>query len=232
MNVIQYYMGSIIGVDEAGRGPVMGPLVVAGFKLDSEEQVKILKKLNVRDSKKCTPQRRERLADELKKIGHFAIKACSASEIDEIRKNKTLNKLEGELFGDVINSLSPNTESTIYVDSADANEESFKKYIESELKTEAKIISKHKADEIYLVVSAASILAKTTRDASVREIELELNSEIGSGYPADPITRKFLEKWIKDKGDLPPHTRRSWNTAIKMMRDIKNPVKTLDDFIE
>jgi ribonuclease HII len=225
-------MGSIIGVDEAGRGPVIGPLIVAGFKLDFEEQVKILEKLKVRDSKKCTPIRRERLAVELKKIGHSAIKSCSASEIDKIRKNKTLNKLEGELFGKVINSLSPNNESTIFVDSADANEETFKKYIESELKTEAKIISKHKADEIYLIVSAASILAKTTRDARVREIELELNAEIGSGYPADPITRKFLEKWIKDKGDLPPYTRRSWNTAIKMMRNMKTPVKTLDDFID
>ena len=225
-------MDSIIGVDEAGRGPVIGPLVVAGVLVTTEEVNQTLKQLKVRDSKKCTPKRREKLAEEIKKICEFSIKTISANDIDEQRKYKTLNVIEGELFADAINELNYDNNTSIYVDSADANEETFKKYIESKLKMQSKIISRHKADELYLVVAAASIIAKTMRDAYIQKIGIELKAELGSGYPADPITRKFLEKWIKDKGDLPPHTRRSWNTAKKLIKDIKSPIKTLDQFLD
>jgi ribonuclease HII len=223
-------MGSIIGVDEAGRGPVMGPLVVAGFRLETEEEEKILENLKVCDSKKCTRRRRERLAIEIRRIGKYSIKTFSALEIDETRKVKTLNKIEGELFAEVINQLDPEDDTTVIVDSADANENSFKKYITEKLRKQPKIISIHKADEKYLVVAAASILAKTERDYLIDNIAKELKSEIGSGYPADPITRNFLEKWINDKGDLPPYTRRSWNTAKKLIDNFKKPIKTLDQY--
>jgi ribonuclease HII len=212
-------MSSIIGVDEAGRGPVLGPLVVAGFKLDSEEQEQYLIEIRVRDSKKCTRSRRERLAVDIRKLGKYSIKTYSAHEIDEYRKTNTLNRLEGELFAEVINTLSPDEDTT-----------SFKKHIESNLIKNLNIISKHKADENHLVVAAASILAKTVRDFLIDEIGKELNAEIGSGYPADPITRNFLEKWIKEKGDLPPHTRLSWNTAKKLLNNHNKPVRTLDQF--
>jgi ribonuclease HII len=225
-------MGNIIGVDEAGRGPVLGPLVVAGVKLESIDQEVLFKELGVRDSKKCTPKRREQLAVEIKKIGKFCIKSISAEEIDQQRSMMTLNKLEGELFAEVINTLNPNEHSTVFVDSADANEESFKNYVESNLNNKPKIISKHKADEIYLTVAAASILAKTQRDAEIERIGQELCANIGSGYPADPVTIAFLEKWIKDKRDFPPYTRKSWNTAKRLMKDIKTPIKTLDDFTD
>ncbi len=223
-------MGSLIGVDEAGRGPVIGPLVVAGFRLETTEEEKILEGLKIRDSKKCTRQRRERLAVELRRIGKYTIKTFSASEIDENRKIKTLNKIEGELFAEVINQLDPEDDTTVIVDSADANENSFKDYIEEKLMKQPKIISKHKADENYLVVAAASILAKIERDNQIDKIAKELRTDIGSGYPADPITRQFLEKWLNDKGDLPPYTRRSWNTAKKLIINFKRPIKTLDQF--
>jgi len=228
-------MGSIIGVDEAGRGPVLGPLVVAGFKLASEESVRHLNEIKVADSKKCTPARRNRLAIELKNMGEYSIEILSASDIDEYRKIKTLNVIESELFGKVINKLNPDHESTIIVDSADANETTFKKNVEAQLEIHgAQIISEHKADDNYKIVAAASILAKTERDAQVEKIAKKLNKELslelGSGYPSDPFTVKFLENWIKEKGDLPPHTRRSWNTAKKLMQRIKNPNKTLDQF--
>ncbi len=225
-------METIIGVDEAGRGPVIGPLVVAGVKFVSESQIEVLENLKVRDSKKCTPTRREKLAVEIKKTCDFSIKTISATEIDEQRKLKTLNVLEGELFAEVIKTFSPKPGWVVYVDSADASEETFKLYIESKLKSKPTIISKHKADELYLVVSAASILAKTERDAQVRAIAHELNMDIGSGYPSDPVTCNFLEKWIKDKGDLPPYTRRSWNTVKRLLSNKKTTVKTLDRFTD
>jgi ribonuclease HII len=223
-------MGILIGVDEAGRGPVLGPLVVAGVELESTDQEELFKEMGVRDSKKCTPKRRDQLALEIKKIGKYCIKSISAEDIDTQRKIKTLNKLEGELFAEVINTLNSNDQAEVFVDSADANEETFKNYINSNLNNKPKIISKHKADEIYIVVAAASILAKTQRDSDIKRIGEELHADIGSGYPADPVTIAFLEKWIKDKGDFPPYTRKSWNTAKRLMKDIKIPMKTLDDF--
>ncbi len=75
------------------------------------------------------------------------------------------------------------------------------------------MICEHKADVNYPVVSAASIIAKTVRDSIIAEIQEEFGVPIGSGYPHDEITRKFLEKWIRKNGDFPPHTRRSWRTA-------------------
>ena len=224
-------MGSLLGVDEAGRGPVMGPLIVAGFKLDSELAETRLEELRVRDSKKCTPQRRERLGVELRKMGQYYIKTVSAKEIDEYRKRMTLNRLEGELFAEVINQLVPDENTTIIVDAADSNADRFGGYIKAKVKT-GKIISKHKADDNYLIVAAASILAKTERDAQVKRIGEELNMNIGSGYPADPITVNFLEKWIKEKGDLPPNTRHSWNTSKKLLEKHRRPIKTLDQFCE
>ena len=94
------------------------------------------------------------------------------------------------------------------------------------------IISKHKADDIYPVVSAASILAKTRRDEEVQkiadELEKKLNLPLGSGYPADTITQKFLRQWVKIYGKLPPHTRHSWKTAINILKE--NSTKKLDEF--
>ncbi len=223
-------MGNLIGVDEAGRGPVIGPLVVAGVLLTSENENQELRDWGVRDSKKCTPRRRIKLAEEIRKACKYSIKITSASAIDDYRKTKNINELEGELFGEVINLLGPNEDTTVIVDSADANEDTFKRYIEAKINTSCKIISRHKADEQYPVVAAASILAKTVRDFEVEKIGKELNVELGSGYPTDPITQKFLEKWIKEKGDLPPHTRRSWKTAQRLLKDINYPVKSLDDF--
>jgi ribonuclease HII len=201
----------ICGVDEAGRGPVMGPMVVAALALDSESK---LDGLNVRDSKKCTPKRRESLASELYKIAKTEVIIVPAEDIDAMREGMTMNQIETKLFASVIDKLRPEI---AYVDSADVNEERFGKDIRSELDFELEIISKHGADETYPVVSAASIIAKTTRDYEVQKIKKELGSDLGSGYPSDETTIKFLEKWIYDHGELPPHTRRSWKTAQRIL---------------
>jgi ribonuclease HII len=130
-----------------------------------------------------------------------------------------LNEIEVNAFIKVIKKLKPET---CYVDSADVNEQRFGRDIFSALSFKPTIISKHKADEIYPVVSAASILAKTRRDKEVRKIEQKLENELalplGSGYPADPITQKFLREWVKKSGKLPPHVRRSWKTAQNIMK--------------
>ena len=152
-----------------------------------------------------------------------------ASDIDDLRKVITLNELEVNVFSKIVERLHPDV---CYVDAADVNETRFGKDILSKLSFKTTIISKHKADEIYPVVSAASILAKTMRDEQVRKIALELEKKLdiplGSGYPSDPMTQKFLKKWVETYKELPPHVRRSWQTARNLMNVQKT--KKLDDF--
>ena len=118
------------------------------------------------------------------------------------------------------------------MDAADVNEVRFGRDILARLTYAPTLISKHKADDIYPIVGAASILAKTTRDEQIRQIAKELepriNLPLGSGYPADPITVRFLKTWLETYGDLPQHVRRSWETAQNMLKLHKT--KSLDKF--
>ena len=199
----------ICGADEAGRGPVFGALVVAGVLVENDAE---LIRIGARDSKQLTPNRREVLAKQIKDIVvKYEIMIIPASDIDDLRKVMTLNELEVSVFSKVIEKLKPDI---CYVDAADVNETRFGKDILSMLPWKPTMISKHKADQTYPVVGAASILAKTTRDEHVRQIaqdlEKKINLPLGSGYPADPITKKFLKTWVDTYGELPPHTRHSW----------------------
>ncbi len=217
----------ICGVDEAGRGPVIGPLVVAGVTIENDSDLISLK---VRDSKKCSPKQREYLADRIKELANnYEIMIIHASDIDDMRKVMTLNEVEVNAFSKIITKLKPDR---CYVDSADVNDKRFGMDILSRLNFKPEIISKHKADELFPIVGAASILAKTVRDEKVRMIERELikklNLPLGSGYPADKVTQNFLKEWIKKFGELPPYIRYSWKTTQKLLNEIKN--SKLEDF--
>jgi ribonuclease HII len=217
----------LCGIDEAGRGPVIGPLVVAGviFKNDSK-----LIEYNVRDSKKITPKRRNILAKKIMEIAEdYEIIIISASDIDDMRKIMTLNEIEVNIFGKIINKLKPDV---CFIDAVDVNDKRFSRNIMSRLSYEPEIISKHKADDIYPIVGAASILAKTIRDREIKSIsenlEKKLNLPLGSGYPSDPNTKKFLKNWLKKFGNLPPNVRHSWRTSQNLIKEKKT--KSLDNF--
>ena len=217
----------ICGVDEAGRGPVIGPLVVAGVTFEDDSK---LIEYNVRDSKKIAPKRRETLAKKIKEIAvDYEITIISASDIDDMRKTMTLNEIEINVFIKIIDKLKPDV---CYVDAVDVNDKRFGRNIMSRLSFKPEIISKHKADDIYPIVGAASILAKTRRDMEVRKIsqklEKKLNFPLGSGYPSDPITKKFLKGWVEKFGELPPNVRHSWKTAQNLIKE--NKIKRLDEF--
>ena len=217
----------ICGVDEAGRGPVIGPLVVAGIKLEDDSK---LIELKVKDSKKITPKRRRILSKMITEITlDYEILVIPAKDIDDMRKVMTLNEIEVNAFTNIIKKLRP---LICYVDSADVNENRFGDDILSGLSFKPIIVSKHKADDKYPIVSAASILAKTRRDQEVQNIAKELvnklNLPLGSGYPADPITQKFLNTWVDKFGKLPPYTRHSWRTAQNILNEKNN--RKLDEF--
>jgi len=201
----------ILGIDEAGRGSVLGPMVIAGV-IVPEKMEKVLERMGVKDSKRLTANRRTILSRKLRKMFDYEIVVISAREIDEMRADGiNLNDIEKNAMRDLIIKLNP--EKAI-VDAVDVKAERFQKNLcES---TGVNVIAEHKADDKYIEVSAASIIAKAERDAQVAEINKDFikSGGIGSGYPSDPTTKKFLTDYTYD--DMPDFVRRSWATVSKM----------------
>ena len=201
----------ILGIDEAGRGSVLGPMVIAGVIIP-EKMEKVLERMGVKDSKRLVPNRRTILSRKLKKMFDYEIVVISALEIDKMRADGiNLNDIEKNAMRDLIIRLNP--EKAI-VDAVDVKAERFQNYLcES---TGVNVIAEHKADDKYIEVSAASIIAKAERDAQIAEINKEYikTGGIGSGYPSDPATKKFLNNYTYD--EMPEFVRKSWATVSKM----------------
>ena len=201
----------ILGIDEAGRGSVLGPMVIAGV-IVPEKMEKVLERMGVKDSKRLVPHRRTILSRKLKKMFEYDVIVISAREIDEMRADGiNLNEIEKNAMEELILRLKP--EKAI-VDAVDVKAERFQENLRKD--TGFDIIAEHKADDTYIQVSAASIIAKTERDAQIEEINKEYikSGGIGSGYPSDPTTKKFLTNYTYD--EMPDFVRRSWNTVAKM----------------
>ena len=210
------------GVDEAGRGPVMGPMVVAAVYVSDDSA---LEEIGVKDSKKLTPKRRESMFDRIiEAADDYSVVVVSAEEIDERRNRISLNEIELDMFAEATSKVPV---SCVYADCPDINEMSFQSALSVRLGSE-KVVARHKADDTYPCVSAASIIAKVTRDRMIEDISAEFGENIGSGYPSDPVTIAFIEKWIKDKGRAPKHTRTSWET-VKRIKS-KAAVRKLTDW--
>lgn len=209
----------VAGVDDAGRGPIIGPLLIAGVLVE-EKNLPILKNLGVKDSKLLSPHRRVELAEEIKKLAlkwHF-VKLLPA-EIDDVVENgkklHKLNRLEARAMAEVIAFLKPEV---AYVDASDVLAERFGEHIQECLPFKVKIVSEHKADKKYVVVSAASIIAKVERDKAIEELANKYG-DMGSGYVTDPKTVAFLKKWVKKHGSYPDFVRKSWKPAKKLKED-------------
>jgi ribonuclease HII len=203
----------LLGADEAGKGPVLGSMFVAGLVID-EEKLFDLASFGVRDSKQLTPARREVLAKKISGIAHDQyILEVSPQVIDELRSVMTMNDLMVRSFAQVLQKLQADK---AILDAADVNEERFAERVKNASNSPMNIIAEHRADQRHQIVSAASILAKVRRDQSIRELERLHNCKMGSGYPSDPETIKFLETWVGDKKELPPFARHSWATAQRI----------------
>jgi len=214
----------VAGIDEAGRGSVIGPLVVAGVTI-REEKLYALKQLGVKDSKLLSSKKRVALAQQIKPLAEkFVIIKLMPPEIDRVvasqRKLHKLNRLEAETMARIIDSLEPEQ---AYVDAADVVEERFKHHIQERISTKVQIISKHKADKIYPVVSAASILAKVERDSEIESLLAEFG-DFGSGYLTDPKTKLFLREWLETHSDYPDCVRKSYKPA-RIVKEERNTIQ-------
>ncbi len=200
----------IAGIDEAGRGPCIGPLVMAVAVVGKEDEEKLIE-LGVKDSKMLSAKERERQFPEIKKIlKEFRTSHIGAGEIDRLMARKSLNEIEAMHAAQLLNALSERPD-VVYVDSPDVIMSEFAKRIGKYVSYPLKIISEHKADVNYPVVSAASVLAKVERDAEIKKISAEYG-DVGSGYPHDDATIGFLKKYLQLHNELPAFVRHSWQT--------------------
>jgi ribonuclease HII len=206
----------IAGIDEAGKGPVIGPLVVCGFAL-KKEMLEELKKLGVRDSKRLSKGKRDELFDLLLKLGECEIVVIHPDELDRLMEEKTINEVLFESFGRIIAKLKPEL---AYIDSPDVKPERLREKLESR---DVVIISEHKADEKYPIVAAASIIAKVVRDDEIEKLK-KAYGDFGSGYASDERTREFLRGYLERNGCFPPCVRKSWKTLKKIAQ------RSLDEF--
>ncbi len=218
----------VCGVDDAGRGPVIGPLVIAGIVVE-DTRVEALRTIGVKDSKKLPRARRTQLAIEIPRlVEDHHILELEPARLDQIvhraPKLQRLNLLEARTMAAVIEKLRPDV---AYVDASDVNPDRYKRNILDELSYRPKIVSEHNADVNYPVVSAASILAKVRRDERIEAIQKEFG-DFGSGYSHDPKTRRFLAEYYRANGDFPPIVRRSWAT-LKQIDQLVNQSKLILD---
>lgn len=200
------------GVDEAGRGCLLGPLVVAGVSA-SREGVRKLRELGVRDSKKLTAKAREGLYPEILKAAEkVSVASIMPPEIDATvlrgKRLRKLNYLEALYFARVIDELGA---PKVTVDASDVVPARFGRDVTNNLSRKCRVVARHKADRDYPVVSAASIVAKVERDRAVAGLREE-NGDFGSGYPSDPVTRAFFSEWMRRGDPLPAFVRKSWKT--------------------
>ena len=210
----------IVGIDEAGRGPVIGPMVICAYSIEKEKEGE-LKALGVKDSKLLSKRKRDDLYPKLKSLSSgYKIKHLSPAEIDELRKRHSLNVIEQQIMLKLAKDLKI-TPDEIYIDAADVKEKRFGQVFETEFPN-ALVVSKHQADKIYPIVSAASVLAKVERDDAVQKIASKIGEDIGSGYPADPKTKKFLKKYFTKHKKFPPYVRESWDTVKNIKKEVSN----------
>ena len=203
------YMKMVSGIDEAGRGSILGPLVIAGASFEEKDLCR-LHGMEVKDSKLLSKQKRSIIFEKITRLAaSYMIIKIDCSEIDEHVFLKKLNDLESKYMAKIIDNIKSDS---VCIDSCDPNAFRFgNKVLSQTQRNNVNISSMHKADRINIAVSAASILAKVVRD---REIELlkKQYPNIGSGYPADKKTIAFLNYWLENNEKTPFFLRRSWKT--------------------
>lgn len=214
----------VVGVDEAGRGSFVGPLVVGAFAVD-DSQLGAIRSAGARDSKELSPTAREEVYRRLHRLGHVASIALSPRTVDRAVWNGGLNELEAEAFGTVIRRLGAEE---ARVDACDTNEARFGRSVSARAGGGTRVIARHHADRDDTLVGAASIVAKVRRDRALARLRAALGDGIGSGYPSDSRTVEFVRAHLRQVVAAPPWLRVSWATMTRVKR--APPAVTLDQF--
>ncbi len=212
----------LCGIDEAGKGPVIGNLVICGVAID-ESRISELEAIGVKDSKLLSPKQREGLFEKIKKtVDEYFLVIVTPGQIDEALNTDgmNLNWLEAIDTAKIINKLRPDK---VIFDCPSPNKEAYTDYMKVYLRDkDIELIPEHKAER-FAIVAAASILAKVTRDRHIAELRKELGIDFGSGYPADPKTKKFLQEYWDKYSEV---FRKSWASYKKIVQSKKQKALT------
>ena len=201
----------VCGVDDAGRGSMLGPLVIAGVMIQ-KSKIRRLSSMGVKDSKQLSAARRDILYKRITEIADGCyVSRIGPRTIDRSVQRHDLNNLEARYMAKVIARLRPDVS---YVDSCDVNPKRFGRKV-SDMSKSPRVHSYHKADARYAVVSAASIVAKVSRDRAISR--LRKRHDVGSGYPSDSRTVGFVQGYIDANGSVPDFVRASWRPVREMM---------------
>ncbi|HTT73060.1 MAG TPA: ribonuclease HII [Thermoplasmata archaeon] len=214
----------MLGLDEAGRGSVLGPLVIGGFCLP-EDGIAGLAAAGVRDSKALTPRARAVVYRRLAGLGSLHSVALRPATIDRWVRHHGLNELELATFARLVRAVRP---AVAVVDACDPNAGRFERRLSALVGGEVEIVARHRADATEPVVGAASIVAKVRRDRAVAALRRRLGEGVGSGYPSDPTTCAFVEAAVRAGRPLPRWLRASWAPVQRVKRARSAP--TLDSF--
>tara|TARA_B100001250_G_C19737930_1_gene761669 strand:- start:212 stop:949 length:738 start_codon:yes stop_codon:yes gene_type:complete len=225
-----------VGVDEAGRGPAIGPLVVCALSVPENDR-RILRGIGVGDSKTFSKKRREDIHREIianveSRGWRVGLIYCNAEKIDQWMETGTLNSLEVGLFVDAILQVTEGTSKcTIFLDACDVNAERFGTNISSQLGEKGsgfKIVSEHKMDSTEVVAGAASIIAKVNRDWAMKKLSSDTGIDLGSGYPSDPKTKLAIKELCRQK-NLTNCIRRKWRNVERAWKEYHSESVPLRD---
>ncbi|MEM4134261.1 MAG: ribonuclease HII [Candidatus Micrarchaeia archaeon] len=219
------------GVDEAGRGAVLGPLVLC-VAITEKNREQFLRSIGVKDSKLLSPERRTELAEKIKESCHLHIQKVTAKQINEqMRKGISLNEIEAILVSNALKEIEPEIAERIekiYVDAPDPDAIRFthriKSYLPIDLAVASKLHSSHKADVKYPICSAASIIAKVTREEEIEKIKKEIGCDFGTGYPHDDLAINCIKQNI-DNPVLLKYLRTEWSTSKRLIAESKFKTK-------
>ncbi|WP_336000604.1 ribonuclease HII [Halorientalis halophila] len=197
------------GVDEAGKGPVLGSMFAAAVRADPAALPD-----GIDDSKNLTPTRREDLAAQLRADERVesAVAEITTARIDDPETD--MNALTVAAQAEALDAVARDGDAGV-VDAGDTDAARFGRRVGDRIGADVAITAEHGADGAHALVGAASVLAKVARDAHVDALAADYPAydDLGSGYPSDPATREFLRAYVADHGDLPPCARRSWSTC-------------------
>jgi ribonuclease HII len=214
----------LVGVDEAGRGSFVGPLVVGAFAIDDSD-LDSVRLAGARDSKELSPGAREEVYARLQRLGDLASVALSPRTVDRAVRTNGLNDLEAAAFGSVIRTLGGEE---ARVDACDTDPARFGRRVSARAGGRTRIISNHHADRDDPLVGAASIVAKVRRDRALARLRATLGEGIGSGYPSDTQTIEFVRAHLLHAEGTPTWLRVSWSTMLRVKPAV--PAVTLDRY--
>jgi len=208
----------VLGIDEAGRGAVIGPLVLAGVLIEAPDAAAAnsqLRALGVADSKRLTREARAALAPKIREL----VAGIEVLAIEPAQLERNLTQIELEAAARLIAALRPHL---VYLDvpAPPRGVAGYLARLRSQLFQLAgnmslrhcRIIGENRADARYPIVSAASIIAKVERDRAILELHEEYG-DFGWGYPGEPKTRRFLREWQERHGSFPGCVRTRWRTV-------------------